>query len=99
MNHSSSVIRWFEQYLTERKRAVLCKDAKPSSFIIRNSDVPQGSAFGPLPSSMYINKISLGFDSALNYLIYAFDLYLYVQFLLEDLQHHLELMGDTQSTS
>lgn len=68
----SSLVRWFESYLTDRSMTVKLGNAE-SSAITCPSGVPQGSNIGPMFFSAYYNDVSFVLPAGCR-LLYADDL-------------------------
>lgn len=59
-----NLLKWFENYLNERKQIVVIKNEKSYSKTIQ-AGVPQGSVLGPLLFLIYINDIVKNIDSVI----------------------------------
>ena len=69
----SSLLKWFESYLSNRKQQVVV-DGQTSSWCTIEAGVPQGSVLGPLLFLIYINDITMNIHSdKSNCLLYADD--------------------------
>ena len=72
---SDSLLRWFSDYLVERKQRVVLPGAASSWKNIK-AGVPQGSILGPLLILIYINDIVEDFHSSIR--LFADDTSLYI---------------------
>lgn len=73
-NLDSTVIRWIESYLSQRRQCVVL-NGKQSDYVDVTSGVPQGSVLGPLLFLIYINDISSQITSRIR--LFADDCVLY----------------------
>ena len=79
---SSSLLLWFENYLSNRTQCVVLSGSSSSTVPIM-AGVPQGSILGPLLFIVYINDIVSEIGSAIR--LFADDTTLYV--IVDDPQH------------
>lgn len=76
-NFSSSVIKWIQSYLLDRKQCVRIGN-KTSQVTENDLGVPQGSTLGPLLFCLYINDLPEVCPSAVTCQMYADDTVIYV---------------------
>ena len=69
------VLHWFENYLAERKQAVVLHGSR-SDYLTVPAGVPQGSVLGPLLFFIYINDIVEDIESVIK--LFADDTSMYL---------------------
>ena len=82
------MLKWFSDYLIDRKQAVVIK-GKTSSYKSISSGVPQGSVLGPLLFLIYINDIVKDIESIVK--LFADDTSMYLS--LEDTEERSRLLN------
>jgi hypothetical protein len=70
-----TLLKWFEDYLTERKQAVVLYGST-SNYLTVHAGVPQGSVLGPLLFLIYINDIVQDIESIIK--LFADDTSMYL---------------------
>ena len=65
--------RWTQSFLCDRRACVVYQNHKSRSFRVRRG-VPQGSVFGPVLFSLFINDRSASLPSSVSWSLYADDL-------------------------
>ena len=83
-----NMLKWFSDYLIDRKQAVVIK-GKTSSYRSINAGVPQGSVLGPLLFLIYINDIVKDIESIVK--LFADDTSMYLS--LEDKEERFRLLN------
>ena len=82
------MLKWFSDYLIDRKQAVVIK-GKTSSYRSISAGVPQGSVLGPLLFLIYINDIVKDIESIVK--LFADDTSMYLS--LEDKEERSRLLN------
>ena len=65
--------RWTQCFLSDRRACLVFQNHKSRSFRVRR-DVPQGSIFGPVLFSLFINDLPASLPSSVSCSLYADDL-------------------------
>ena len=81
---SGQALQWFRSYLSDRTQSV-CVQGAFSEKKSLNCGVPQGSVFGPILFSSYIQPLGkIISNTTLSYMLYADDSQLYISFKPND---------------
>ena len=70
---TQSFLRWTQSLLSDRRACVVFQNHKSRSFRVRQG-VPQGSVFGPVLFSLFINDLPASLPSSISCSLYADDL-------------------------
>ena len=90
-----TLLNWFENYLKNRKQAVVLKGSK-SKFLEVHAGVPQGSVLGPTLFLLYINDLNTAIES--NIKLFADDTSMYLS-LVDNLTRSRILNSDMMKIS